>query len=98
MESHIVKEEPTIVASGQEHFDYEAISTTVSKIVDISALTQPASNETEDGISDKVINVFFMCNKLKISKRNLKLKLGKIIYILIKQLKESEYFYIFISF
>ncbi|XP_065365086.1 zinc finger protein 717-like isoform X2 [Calliphora vicina] len=50
---HIVKEEPKVEARGQEHFDYMPICTTVSKIVDISALTQPASKEMEDDISDK---------------------------------------------
>ncbi|XP_065365085.1 zinc finger and BTB domain-containing protein 17-like isoform X1 [Calliphora vicina] len=51
---HIVKEEPKVEARGQEHFDYMPICTTVSKIVDISALTQPASKEMEDDISDKI--------------------------------------------
>ncbi|XP_037822044.1 zinc finger protein 667-like isoform X3 [Lucilia sericata] len=54
MQSDIVKEEPT-VSMNQSNMDYEAICSKVSKIVDISTLTQPESNNetTADVPSDK---------------------------------------------
>ncbi|XP_037822045.1 zinc finger protein 3-like isoform X4 [Lucilia sericata] len=55
MQSDIVKEEPT-VSMNQSNMDYEAICSKVSKIVDISTLTQPESNNetTADVPSDKI--------------------------------------------
>ncbi|KAI8120641.1 Zinc finger protein 91 [Lucilia cuprina] len=54
MQSDIVKEEPT-VSTNESNMDYEAICSKVSKIVDISTLTQPESNNqtTADVTSDK---------------------------------------------